>query len=114
MEAEAATARKSWRGGAHRAGPVATTPHNRVALVTGASRGLGRGIAIELAKAGWSVGINYAGNAAAADLRFESEAFVRVGPDSVARLDSAAQPEGRIIAYLRPEFPSIGDWLAAT
>ena len=38
-----------------------------VALVTGASRGLGRGIAIELAKAGWSVGINYAGNAAAAE-----------------------------------------------
>jgi NAD(P)-dependent dehydrogenase (short-subunit alcohol dehydrogenase family) len=38
-----------------------------VALVTGASRGLGRGIAIELAKAGWSVGINYAGNRAAAE-----------------------------------------------
>ncbi len=37
-----------------------------VALVTGASRGLGRGIALELAKAGWSVGINYAGNATAA------------------------------------------------
>lgn len=31
-----------------------------VALVTGASRGLGRGIAIELARNGWSVGINYA------------------------------------------------------
>ena len=38
-----------------------------VALVTGASRGLGRGVALELAKAGWSVGINYAGNAAAAE-----------------------------------------------
>ncbi len=38
-----------------------------VALVTGASRGLGRGIAIELAKAGWSVGINYAGNRDAAE-----------------------------------------------
>lgn len=38
-----------------------------VALVTGASRGLGRGVALELAKAGWSVGINYAGNRAAAD-----------------------------------------------
>ena len=38
-----------------------------VALVTGASRGLGRGIALELAKAGWSVGINYAGNRAAAE-----------------------------------------------
>jgi 3-oxoacyl-[acyl-carrier protein] reductase len=37
-----------------------------VILVTGASRGLGRGIALELAAQGCSVAINYAGNAAAA------------------------------------------------
>jgi NAD(P)-dependent dehydrogenase (short-subunit alcohol dehydrogenase family) len=37
-----------------------------VILVTGASRGLGRGIALELAAQGCSVVINYAGNAAAA------------------------------------------------
>jgi len=36
------------------------------ALVTGASRGIGRGIAIELAKAGYRVAINYAGNVEAA------------------------------------------------
>lgn len=36
------------------------------ALVTGASRGIGRGIALELAKAGGRVAINYAGNAEAA------------------------------------------------
>lgn len=36
------------------------------ALVTGASRGIGRGIALELARAGWRIAINYAGNAAAA------------------------------------------------
>jgi 3-oxoacyl-[acyl-carrier protein] reductase len=35
-------------------------------LVTGASRGLGRGIAISLAKAGYHVAINYAGNEEAA------------------------------------------------
>lgn len=35
-------------------------------LITGASRGIGRGIALELAKAGHRVAINYAGNAEAA------------------------------------------------
>jgi NAD(P)-dependent dehydrogenase (short-subunit alcohol dehydrogenase family) len=39
---------------------------NQAALITGASRGIGRGIALELAKAGWSLVINFAGNAAAA------------------------------------------------
>ena len=38
-----------------------------VSIVTGAGRGIGRGIAIELAKLGHSVVINYAGNAAAAE-----------------------------------------------
>ncbi|MFQ3619702.1 MAG: 3-ketoacyl-ACP reductase [Spirochaetales bacterium] len=36
-------------------------------LVTGASRGLGRGIALSLAQAGFSVGINYAENREAAE-----------------------------------------------
>jgi len=37
-----------------------------ISLVTGAGRGIGRGIALELAKLGHMVAINYAGNAAAA------------------------------------------------
>ncbi|HVU35967.1 MAG TPA: 3-ketoacyl-ACP reductase [Opitutaceae bacterium] len=36
-------------------------------LVTGSSRGLGRGIALELARQGFSVAINYAGNRTAAE-----------------------------------------------
>lgn len=37
------------------------------ALVTGSSRGIGRGIAIELGRLGWRVVVNYAGNRSAAD-----------------------------------------------
>ena len=38
-----------------------------ISLITGAGRGIGRGLAIELAKLGHSIVINYAGNATAAD-----------------------------------------------
>lgn len=42
------------------------TQNRPAALVTGASRGIGRGIAVELARLGWRVGVNYASNEAAA------------------------------------------------
>ncbi len=39
---------------------------HKVALVTGASRGIGRGVAVALGEIGWTVVINYRGNAEAA------------------------------------------------
>ncbi|MBI5688776.1 MAG: 3-ketoacyl-ACP reductase [Verrucomicrobia bacterium] len=46
----------------------------KTALVTGSSRGIGRGTAVELARAGTRIAINYAGNAEAAN---ETLALVR-------------------------------------
>jgi len=40
---------------------------NRVALITGASRGIGRGVALDLARIGFDLVVNYAGNKDAAD-----------------------------------------------
>jgi NAD(P)-dependent dehydrogenase (short-subunit alcohol dehydrogenase family) len=41
--------------------------NNKVAIVTGGGRGIGRGIVLALAARGWSVTVNYRGNAAAAE-----------------------------------------------
>ena len=55
---------------------------NPVALITGASRGIGRGIALELAKLGYDLVINFASNAAAAR---------RTAADCLARAKAANQ-----------------------
>jgi 3-oxoacyl-[acyl-carrier protein] reductase len=50
---------------------VVTVPtaslHNKVALVTGASRGIGKGVALELARRGCSIVVNYANTKSGAD-----------------------------------------------
>jgi NAD(P)-dependent dehydrogenase (short-subunit alcohol dehydrogenase family) len=56
---------------------------NPIALITGASRGIGRGIALELAKTGHNLVINFAGNEAAAR---------QTAADCVAAADEAGHP----------------------
>jgi len=64
-----------------------------VSLVTGSGRGIGRGIAFELAKLGHAVVINYAGNASAAE---ESLQQVRgAGGDGVTVQADVSLPEDR-------------------
>ncbi|HEX4948977.1 MAG TPA: 3-ketoacyl-ACP reductase [Blastocatellia bacterium] len=64
-----------------------------VSLVTGAGRGIGRGIAIELAKLGHAVVINYAGNRSAAD---ECLQLVReAGGDGITMQADVAVAEDR-------------------
>src|SRR5258708_16797787 len=64
------------------------THMNPVALMTGGSRGIGRGIALELAKIGFDLVINYAGNVRAAE---------QTVTDSVAR---ASQKQREIRAEI--------------
>jgi NAD(P)-dependent dehydrogenase (short-subunit alcohol dehydrogenase family) len=68
-----------------------------VSLVTGAGRGIGRGIAVELAKFGHAIVVNYAGNTSAAEecLRLVREAG---GDGIIARADvSSSEDRGQLV-----------------
>ena len=63
----------------------------KLALVTGASRGIGKACAIELAKAGYDVIINYAGNVDAANKTVEE--IKTLGVDAAAYKFDVSNPE---------------------
>jgi len=78
-----------------------------ISLVTGAGRGIGRGIAVELAKLGHAVAINYAGNDSAANecLQLVREAGgdgivvradISVGEDRARLVSNVVETYGRI------------------
>lgn len=83
------------------------TPTGPIALVTGSSRGIGRGIAVELARIGFSVAINYVANQSAAEeskklceqVKSGTAAFETFRAD-IARSDDRA----RLLSEVRARF----------
>ncbi len=78
---------------------------NPVALITGSSRGIGRGIALALARTGQEVVINYAGNEAAA--RECVALCTEAGAPRVEMVQadvSLADDRARMIAFIREKF----------
>jgi NAD(P)-dependent dehydrogenase (short-subunit alcohol dehydrogenase family) len=80
---------------------------NSVALITGASRGIGRGIALELAKIGCDLVINYASNVSAArQTAADCVAAARVAGKTIraevcqADISSSAE-RGKLIGFTR-------------
>jgi 3-oxoacyl-[acyl-carrier protein] reductase len=83
---------------------------NPVALITGASRGIGRGIALGLAKGGFDVVINYAGNMGAAKQTSADCSSVGYANGKSIRAESCqadisrAEDRQRLIQFVRDNF----------
>jgi NAD(P)-dependent dehydrogenase (short-subunit alcohol dehydrogenase family) len=83
---------------------------NSVVLITGASRGIGRGIALELAKIGCDLAINYVGNIAAAEKTAAdcqaaaSAAGLTIRCENCQADISKTEDREKLIAFVRDKF----------
>src|SRR6266498_621176 len=83
---------------------------NPVALISGASRGIGRGIALELAKVGFDLAVNYAGNIAAAkqtatDCASTAAANGKAIQAEICQADIAkTEDRARLLQFVREKF----------
>ncbi len=83
---------------------------NPVALITGASRGIGRGIALELAKVGHDLVVNFAGNVDAAQLTAADCVAAAKATGKTIRAETCQGDVGkaadreRLIAFTREQF----------
>jgi NAD(P)-dependent dehydrogenase (short-subunit alcohol dehydrogenase family) len=81
--------------------------NNKVAIITGGSRGIGRGIVLGLAAQGWAVTVNYRGNAAAAQ-KTADLAIQAGGQALVAQADiGAAEDRERLVQETLERFGRI-------
>jgi len=83
---------------------------NPVALITGASRGIGRGIALELAKLGHDLVVNYAGNVEAAQKTAGDCIALAKTADRTIRTEicqadiSRSEDRSKLISFTREQF----------
>jgi meso-butanediol dehydrogenase/(S,S)-butanediol dehydrogenase/diacetyl reductase len=84
--------------------------NGRSAVVTGASKGIGRAIAIGLARDGWNVVVNYATNEGAA--KETADAVVDVGAQAVIVGGDVTDPTtARRLADAGSELGTLGAWV---
>lgn len=77
----------------------------KVAIVTGASRGIGRAVAISLAKAGAKVVINYAGNVAAAE---EVKSLIETAGGQVMLMQADVANDEAVVAMVKQTMDTFG------